>query len=52
MFRQRLPFTQLVLATLLGVAGGLYIYKPYFEPAQKISGQENTDVPQKQNKMD
>ncbi|XP_020570059.1 protein PIGBOS1 [Oryzias latipes] len=52
MFRQRLPFTQLLLATVLGVAGGLYIYKPYFEPVQKISGQEDTDVPKKQNKTD
>uniref|UniRef100_A0AAQ5ZRN4 Protein PIGBOS1 n=1 Tax=Amphiprion ocellaris TaxID=80972 RepID=A0AAQ5ZRN4_AMPOC len=31
MFRRRMPFTQLAFATVLGVAGGFYIYRPYFE---------------------
>ncbi|KAM8972833.1 protein PIGBOS1 [Pelodytes ibericus] len=26
-----LPFTQILMATVLGVAGGIYIYKPIFE---------------------
>ncbi|XP_043532982.1 protein PIGBOS1 [Chiloscyllium plagiosum] len=28
---RRLPFPQLTLAALLGVAGGLYVYKPLFQ---------------------
>ncbi|XP_053575879.1 protein PIGBOS1 [Bombina bombina] len=30
MFR-RLSFTQLLIATVVGVSGGVYIYKPIFE---------------------
>ncbi|KAF7211974.1 protein PIGBOS1 [Nothobranchius furzeri] len=51
MFR-RLPFTQLALATALGVVGGMYIYKPYFEQASKKSEQLTQDVPKKQNESD
>ncbi|XP_072237350.1 protein PIGBOS1 [Leuresthes tenuis] len=50
MFRRRLPFAQLAIATLLGVLGGVYIYRPYFEPLPKI--QQNQDVPKKQNETD
>lgn len=49
MLRQRIHFTQIAFATLLGVGGGIYIYRPYFEPAQKISGQQNQDVPKKED---
>ncbi|XP_029935556.1 protein PIGBOS1 isoform X3 [Myripristis murdjan] len=44
MFRRRIPFAQMAFATVLGVAGGVYIYRPYFEPLQKSSGQQNQDV--------
>ncbi|XP_029112332.1 protein PIGBOS1 [Scleropages formosus] len=54
MFRRRIPFHQIAMATILGVAGGLYIYKPVFEtpntnlnsPRQnkKVDGKEDTDV--------
>ncbi|XP_060895023.1 protein PIGBOS1 [Labrus mixtus] len=50
MFHRRIPFTQLAFATLLGVAGGVYIYRPYFE--LKPSGQKNQDVPKKHNETD
>ena len=53
MFRRRLPFTQIAFATLLGVAGGFYIYRPYFEPVVRPSEQQqNQDVPKKQNEED
>ncbi|KAF1392891.1 hypothetical protein PFLUV_G00032740 [Perca fluviatilis] len=51
MFRRRVPFSQIALATLLGVAGGIYIYRPYFEPVQ-TSRQQNQDVPKKPNETD
>uniref|UniRef100_A0AAQ4P1D8 Protein PIGBOS1 n=1 Tax=Gasterosteus aculeatus aculeatus TaxID=481459 RepID=A0AAQ4P1D8_GASAC len=38
-----LPFSQIAVATLLGIAGGYYIYRPYFEPVQKSSDQQNQD---------
>ncbi|GAA6227824.1 protein PIGBOS1 [Lates japonicus] len=47
MLRRRIPFTQMAFATLLGVAGGVYIYRPYFEPVLKSSGQQDQDVPKK-----
>ncbi|XP_028258208.1 protein PIGBOS1 [Parambassis ranga] len=50
MFRQRLPFTQLAFAAVLGVIGGVYIYRPYFD--SKTSGQQNQDVPKKQKETD
>ncbi|CAB1451938.1 unnamed protein product [Pleuronectes platessa] len=40
MFRRRVPFPQMALAMLLGVAGGLYIYRPFFEPMLKKSMEE------------
>ncbi|XP_041842558.1 protein PIGBOS1 [Melanotaenia boesemani] len=52
MFRRRLSFTDLALAAILGVAGGFYIYRPYFEPGLKTSVQQNQDVSKKQNKTD
>ncbi|XP_022072470.1 protein PIGBOS1 [Acanthochromis polyacanthus] len=52
MFRRRMPFTQLAFATVLGVAGGFYIYRPYFETVPKTSGQQNQDVPKKQKETD
>lgn len=42
----------MAFAVLLGVAGGIYIYKPYFEPPSKSSGQQNQDVPKKENEID
>uniref|UniRef100_A0AAY4EI40 Protein PIGBOS1 n=1 Tax=Denticeps clupeoides TaxID=299321 RepID=A0AAY4EI40_9TELE len=32
MLRRRIPFHQIAFATLLGVAGGIYVYRPMFEP--------------------
>lgn len=52
MFRRRLPFTQIAFATVLGVAGGVYIYKPYFQQEPKTSEEKNLDVPKKQNETD
>ncbi|XP_071766408.1 protein PIGBOS1 [Centroberyx gerrardi] len=52
MFRQRIPFTQMAIATMLGVAGGVYIYRPYFEPLQKSPGQQNQDVPKNQSQLE
>lgn len=42
----------MAFATLLGVFGGIYIYRPYFEPVPKNSGQQNPDVPKEQNETD
>lgn len=52
MFRRRIPFTQMVFVTLLGFGGGIYIYRPYFDPVLKSSGQQNQDVPKKQSETD
>ncbi|XP_029317205.1 protein PIGBOS1 [Cottoperca gobio] len=54
MFRGRLPFSQIVFATLLGVAGGVYVFKPVFEPlaVRKTSEQQNQNVPEKQKETD
>ncbi|XP_035276013.1 protein PIGBOS1 [Anguilla anguilla] len=35
MYRRRIPFPGMALATFLGVAGGVYIYKPMFRPLNK-----------------
>ncbi|XP_077324514.1 protein PIGBOS1 isoform X1 [Lithobates pipiens] len=40
----RLPFGQLMLAMLLGVGAGLYIYKPLIERHQFEQRQQNTKV--------
>ncbi|XP_075327274.1 protein PIGBOS1 [Odontesthes bonariensis] len=52
MFQRRLPFAQLAIATLLGVLGGVYIYRPYFAPLPETSVQQNQDVPKKQKETD
>lgn len=52
MFRRRLPFTQLAFATMLGVAGGIYIYRPYLETVPKTSGEQIQDKPKKENELD
>uniref|UniRef100_A0AAY5ED04 Protein PIGBOS1 n=1 Tax=Electrophorus electricus TaxID=8005 RepID=A0AAY5ED04_ELEEL len=35
MFPRRIPLNQIAFATLLGVGGGIYIYKPAFENFRK-----------------
>ncbi|XP_051725921.1 protein PIGBOS1 [Ctenopharyngodon idella] len=35
MFGRRIPFNQIAFATLVGVVGGVYIYRPVFEPPRK-----------------
>ncbi|XP_073689006.1 protein PIGBOS1 [Garra rufa] len=35
MIGRRIPFNQIAFATLLGVVGGVYIYRPVFEPPRK-----------------
>lgn len=47
MFRRRIPFTQIAFTTLLGVVGGIYIYRPYFEPDVKTPEEQREDVPKK-----
>ncbi|XP_062274673.1 protein PIGBOS1 [Scomber scombrus] len=47
MFRVRIPFSQIALATVLGVGGGIYIYRPCFDPKLKTSEQQNQDVAKK-----
>ncbi|KAG9352204.1 hypothetical protein JZ751_020617 [Albula glossodonta] len=47
----------IALATLAGVAGGVYVYRPMFEPLNKDSGhssgkQEDAKVPQSSEKLD
>lgn len=42
----------MAFVTLLGVGGGIYIYRPYFEPKLKTSGGQNEDVPKKQSETD
>ncbi|TRY90155.1 hypothetical protein DNTS_033343 [Danionella cerebrum] len=37
MLPRRIPFHQLVFAAILGVCGGIYIYKPMFEPLKKTA---------------
>lgn len=51
MFRRRLTFSQLAFATVLGVAGGVYIYKPYFiQPVKNL--QQNQDASKKREGTD
>ncbi|XP_037551992.1 protein PIGBOS1-like [Nematolebias whitei] len=52
MFRGRLTFPQMACATVLGIAGGFYIYKPYFDQSVKNLGQQNQDAPKKQEGTD
>ncbi|KAK7160613.1 hypothetical protein R3I93_008308 [Phoxinus phoxinus] len=35
MFGRRIPFNQIAVATLAGVMGGVYIYRPIFEAPRK-----------------
>ncbi|XP_054626617.1 protein PIGBOS1 [Dunckerocampus dactyliophorus] len=51
MFRQKIPFTQVAFAAVLGVAGGFYIYRPYYDTVTTISTQQqqNQDMTQKEN---
>ncbi|XP_056428347.1 protein PIGBOS1 [Hyla sarda] len=50
----RLPFGQLFLALLLGVGGGIYIYKPLFEQyryeQKAVQADSNTTDEKKENK--
>ncbi|XP_026234592.1 protein PIGBOS1 [Anabas testudineus] len=52
MLRRRIPFNQVAFATLLGVASGIYIYKPYFDSLLKTSGQEKENVPKEEKKLE
>ncbi|XP_053720487.1 protein PIGBOS1 [Synchiropus splendidus] len=49
MIRHRMPFAQLLVATVVGITGGLYIYRPFFEPAPTTSEQPKQDVPMTKN---
>ncbi|XP_046721118.1 protein PIGBOS1 [Silurus meridionalis] len=35
MFPRRIPFNQIAFATLVGVGGGIYIYRPMFESPRR-----------------
>ncbi|XP_068598419.1 protein PIGBOS1 [Brachionichthys hirsutus] len=52
MLRRRIPFSQVVLATLLGVGGGVYIYRPYFDPRLKTSAQQGHGTQTAQRETD
>ncbi|XP_053534171.1 protein PIGBOS1 [Ictalurus punctatus] len=41
MFPKRIPFNQIAFATLVGVGGGIYIYRPMFEPPRRNKSAEN-----------
>lgn len=38
MIGHRVPFASIAFATVLGVGGGVYIYKPFFESQMKNQG--------------
>nr|XP_015198614.1 PREDICTED: protein PIGBOS1-like [Lepisosteus oculatus]XP_015198615.1 PREDICTED: protein PIGBOS1-like [Lepisosteus oculatus]XP_015198616.1 PREDICTED: protein PIGBOS1-like [Lepisosteus oculatus] len=42
---RRLPFSQIAMATVVGFAGGLYVYKPIYEKYVKYqkSGKKEED---------
>ncbi|XP_056334650.1 protein PIGBOS1 [Danio aesculapii] len=40
MLGRRIPFNQIAFATLVGVIGGVYIYRPMFEPLRKPAAEE------------
>ncbi|XP_019389089.1 PREDICTED: protein PIGBOS1 [Crocodylus porosus] len=50
----RLTFTQKILGMVLGVAGGVYIYKPIFDQFRREQKQikEELEVPQDAAKED
>lgn len=52
MLRRRMPFRHVAFATLLGVGGGIYIYRPYYELQMKTSEQQKEDVPKKDSEKD
>lgn len=49
MIRRRIPFTQIAFVTLIGVGGGVYIYRPYFVNNMKTPVEQNQHVPKKQS---
>lgn len=49
MIRRRIPFTQIAFVTLIGVGGGVYIYRPYFVNNMKTQVEQNQNVPKKQS---
>lgn len=49
MIRRRIPFTQIAFVTLIGVGGGVYIYRPYFVNNMKTPVEQNQNVPKKQS---
>ncbi|XP_051952652.1 protein PIGBOS1 [Xyrauchen texanus] len=44
MFRRRIPFHQIAFATLVGVVGGMYVYRPFFELPRKPPSAPNEDL--------
>ncbi|XP_066540974.1 protein PIGBOS1 [Hoplias malabaricus] len=46
MLPRRIPFNQIAFATLLGVAGGVYIYKPMFELPRQPESVKKTQAVQ------
>ncbi|XP_066491237.1 protein PIGBOS1 [Tiliqua scincoides] len=52
--RRRLTFPQILLGTLLGVVGGVYIYKPIFEQHhwQQNKSSEKLQVAQEKEEKD
>lgn len=52
MLRRRMPFRHVAFATLLGVGGGIYIYRPYFDLQMKTSEQQKEDVSKKDSEKD
>lgn len=44
MLRRRIPFTQIAFVTLIGVGGGVYIYRPYFVNRMKTPVEQNQNV--------
>lgn len=52
MYRRRIPFTNVVFATVLGIGSAVYIYKPYFDQNLTTKRQQNEDVLKKQSEVD
>ncbi|XP_077050146.1 protein PIGBOS1 [Siphateles boraxobius] len=44
MFGRRIPFNQIAVATLVGVVGGVYIYRPIFEAPRKPLAAPDRDL--------
>lgn len=44
MFGRRIPFHQIAFATLVGVVGGVYIYRPIFEAPRKPPSAPDQDL--------